>query len=82
MTSEIKVCGKLAKILSHFEAPKEVQTKIAKRAGGVIPNEISHEQVEDVILEHMEGGFPEWGVIFDRLGEAASRIYKGKKAFR
>lgn len=82
MTPEIEVCGKLAEILRGFEAPEEVKTKIARRAGAVVPNKISHEQVEKVIVENMPRGLPDWETISDKLGEAVNRAYKGKKPFR
>jgi len=75
--------GDLADILDNFEASFQTAQEIARRIGGVtgIPKGITLDQVEETIINSMTDGIPNWPSVSDKLGNAANRVYKGKKPF-
>lgn len=78
--AEMQPCGGLLDILNTFQAPPEIAKKVARRVGAIVgPSGISHNFIEETILDSMTNGLPNWERIFETLGEAGNRVYKGKK---
>jgi len=81
--TQITPAGRLKAILTEFGAPKEAARGIAKRAGAVIgPGGISAEDIRQRIINNLQhDGKTAWPQVEFELGEAASRVYQGKKPF-
>lgn len=82
--SGVKPRGRLKRIFRRFNAPDDVLNCAARRIGGVVGNNgIPHEVIEQTVITSIEeDGIPHWGKVLEKLGEAASRVYKGKSPFK
>lgn len=74
----VKPMGHLEETLILYEAPKNVQKRIARRAGGLIGHGISSEHVETVIQDSMllkGDGIPKWDVVESTLSAEVHNLY-------
>lgn len=74
-----KPVGQLGEVLQQYDAPEEVATRIARRAGRVSGSpHYSAQRVERVIEETMldNQGLPDWARVERKVGSDVSAIYK------
>ena len=76
----VKPTGPLEATLKRYEAPDDVQRRIARRAGSLIGHGISLQAVERTIQNSMQmggTGIPKWPLVEESISEAAHTVYRG-----
>jgi hypothetical protein len=77
----VKPTGPLEATLKRYEAPDDVQRRIARRAGILIGHCIPLQAVERTIQDSMQiggSGMPRWPLVEQSISEAAHTVYRGR----
>jgi|WetSurMetagenome_2_1015567.scaffolds.fasta_scaffold15492_3 hypothetical protein len=71
--------GRLGQVLEEFQAPENVKSSIARRAGLVVARgQLPIEKLQNTITESMfiNSGLPDWNIVSVKVGETVNDIYR------
>lgn len=76
--SEVRPVGRLNDILATFGAPERVGKVVARRVGDIvgIPGGLSHQDVNDAIVENLHNGIPNWQGVVETLVDWRKDVLK------